>query len=259
MIRSIKKTPLKSTASTADFAKNYLTTLEPNDLIVVSASEQTKGRGTSSRSWHSPKDVNLYLTFAFSLDPTFRYAANLSQMMSVMVIDYFETKGIFLSAKWPNDLLLNQKKIGGILTEVISKGHLPMLSYSSLGFNVNMDSSELEYIDQRATSLYLETRQLWDIETLKEDLSSLFAFYLSRLEQNGFATFRAKYEQSLHLLGQEVILKKENTTITGIFKGVDEEGRLLVQEGTTIHGVTLADRLFSLENGSLKQKDRESH
>ncbi len=145
---------LESIPSTNTWAKEHALTFNPSHLTCITAEEQTGGRGRRDKKWLSPKGMNLYSTFYFVIPNSSSYLANLGQAMVLACAELLLEMEVPVEIKWPNDLLAQKKKIGGVLTETI-----PLQSeigvILGLGLNVNMSQELLMTIDQPATSLQL--------------------------------------------------------------------------------------------------------
>lgn len=171
----------ESLPSTNDFAKEFLKKLKRDELLLVTASEQTAARGQYGRRWFSPKKANLYATFAFLVDSQ-KEPLFFTQLLAKASLQALKEFDVAASIKWPNDLLVNQKKIAGILCETE-----PFLTHFGivigLGLNVNMTREQLNTIDQPATSLFAETGKLY---ALQDILDSVQEHFLCSLVQNRF-------------------------------------------------------------------------
>lgn len=159
----------ESLLSTNDWSKKEIASFARDELTLVSADVQTKGRGQYGRSWHSQKG-NLYASFCFFLDqdlcnpPALTY--QMAQTISQLLIGY----GMSCEIKIPNDLFVREKKIGGILCETVPfETQLGIII--GVGLNINMDHSTLEKIDQPATSFSNELGQTFDASLILDQLA----------------------------------------------------------------------------------------
>jgi BirA family biotin operon repressor/biotin-[acetyl-CoA-carboxylase] ligase len=156
-----------SLPSTNDFAKKNLSLFPLQGYSVITAEEQTAGRGRFSRTWHSPKGCNLYVTFV-----TFKQKVHLEeevQHLARIVQQLLKEHGITATLKWPNDLLINNKKVAGILIETVPyQGQTALII--GLGLNLNMSQEQLASINQAATSLFIQSGHLWDKAALLQEL-----------------------------------------------------------------------------------------
>ncbi len=155
--------------STNDWAKAHLSSFSREALHVISSDCQTSGRGRYGRKWISPRGSNLYATFVFFSETAEPVAITRLLALTAAALFPFECQ-----LKWPNDLLVNGKKIAGILCETSSDAII-----IGIGINVHMTAEELAQIDQPATSLQLETGRDYSVKELLHDLSGRFASELA--------------------------------------------------------------------------------
>ena len=147
-------TIFKEIGSTNDEAKTKVTQIENfNDSIAIFAEKQTSGRGRTGKTWESPANVNIYMSFAWYSPLKLSGLAGLSLASGVEISNNLEPIiGESLKIKWPNDLFLSEKKTGGILVETTSnkKGTSIVIG---VGLNVLMSDKVENPIDQDWTSL----------------------------------------------------------------------------------------------------------
>ncbi len=162
----MKKVYLPSVDSTNLYAKRQLADFPKDSLTMIVAETQTHGRGQFEKRWISPKG-NLYVTFVSFLPG---YPADMTQIplkTARQIQEWLFMYGITAKIKWPNDLLVNHKKIAGILCEtLVHENRLAVIL--GVGLNVNMTEQEASQIEQPATSLRMETGRLFDLNTLIE-------------------------------------------------------------------------------------------
>jgi BirA family transcriptional regulator, biotin operon repressor / biotin---[acetyl-CoA-carboxylase] ligase len=163
----------ESLTSTNDWVKGHLKTIPEGVLLCVSADEQTAARGQYGRKWFSPKGENLYATFGFLTEQR-HDPLTLTRLLAIATARTLEERGVRSILKWPNDLLVHQKKIAGILCETIPLPQRIGIAIG-VGLNVNMSQENLVLIDQPATSLLAETGHLHPIPEIKYRLAEHFA------------------------------------------------------------------------------------
>lgn len=213
----------------------------PRDrMTLVTAREQTDGRGRlKGRSWTSPRG-NLYLTLTLFLDMERKDSAHLGQVAAVAVRQAAMAHGVSgkqLQLKWPNDLMLEAamgfkpKKVGGILSEVfVSPPHL--VCCIGVGLNVQM-TPLVEERPQPVATLFsteeeeakreLKYREVAD--TVIERLVSCFNTFMTE----GFSPFLHPYGAALmHRVGERLISMQGGKKIEGLFLGIDPSGALLL-------------------------------
>ena len=211
---------------TISSTNDYLLRKEKNknkDIKICIAEEQTKGRGRRGKSWISPKFKNIY----FSLNSYLKKEdlSGLSIAVALSVSKVLTKINVMSLIKWPNDLLVGNKKICGILIETAKVGELTKVVIG-IGINVNMEYSEL--IDQEWTSIKLEKKQSVDRNSIITEMINQLCITLNKFEQEEFDYFLKKFTSLDLLKGKEFTLKdKPNETFIG--KGIDNKGLLIAQ------------------------------
>ena len=219
--------------STNTWAKQNVARLCQDTISLVTADEQTAGRGTFNRKWLSPASQNIYASFCLFLEDYSFSLHNIPQVLALTVAELIENCGLQAELKWPNDVLVNGKKIAGILTETVSFSDKIFLILG-VGLNVNMTRDELEAVlrlnpSKSATSLYVETGRAFDIESLIQELQTLFMANLVQFKQHGFGAFIGQYRSKLHGLGyKKVNISFRGNDLEGVMHSIQENGTLNV-------------------------------
>ncbi len=211
---------------TISSTNDYLLRKEKNknkDIKICIAEEQTKGRGRRGKSWISPKFKNIY----FSLNSYFKKEdlSGLSIAVALSVSKVLTKINVMSLIKWPNDLLVGNKKICGILIETAKVGELTKVVIG-IGINVNMEYSEL--IDQEWTSIKLEKKQSVDRNSIITEMINQLCITLNKFEQEEFDYFLKRFT-SLDLLRDKEFTLKDKPNETFIGKGIDNKGLLIAQ------------------------------
>lgn len=194
---------------------------------VVAAREQTQGRGRLDREWFSSVGANL--TFSILLRGKFspRQLPSASMAAAVAVAELLEAEGLKPSLKWPNDVLVNGKKICGILSEGIPGGVI-----IGIGLNVNMQNAE--HIDQPATSVLIATGRRSDVDELLGRLLKRLSVRLDEWTQGGFAKVRKSWEAKIPNIGNPVTVRNGAAVLIGILEGFGTDGELLLRDKTGV-------------------------
>lgn len=192
---------------------------------VIAAREQTQGRGRREREWLSSTGENL--TFSIFLRGSYdrRKLPAASMAAAVAVAELLEAEGLKPSLKWPNDVLVNGKKICGILSEGISDGVI-----IGIGLNVNMQNAE--HIDQPATAILMETGKRRDIDELLGKLLKRLSIHLDEWGRFGFSGIRNDWEARVRGAGQIVSVRDGGTVRTGVLAGFGESGELFLRDAS---------------------------
>lgn len=204
---------------------------------VIISDEQTGGRGRHGRSWISPPRKNLYLSMVLRPHIPPRDAAILTLMSAVACTHAVKNmSGIPVSIKWPNDIMVSNKKLGGILTEV--KADMDSIKHAiiGVGININTGSSELsEALKTSATSVMIETgtghsRTLLAVEILKE-----INKWHKTLLGKGKKPILDEWLRLSSTIGRTVQVREAKNKVTGIAEGIDNEGMLILKLGNGSH------------------------
>ena len=211
--------------STNTWTKKNAATLDAHQLTCVTALEQTAGRGRFFRQWISPKGQNIYATLFFCLPRDCPYLINLGQILSLSCIAVLKKNGFAPQIKWPNDIILEGKKVSGVLCETIPfEDRIGIVL--GIGINVNMSNELLEKIDQPATSLSQLSGQTWTLEQILEPVLNQFLTDLNILQTKGFEPFRNTYEQLLAFRGKMISCNDGVRNLKGICHSINFDGRL---------------------------------
>lgn len=226
-------------ASTNDEIQKYCN--EPNKYVVVCAKKQTAGRGRRGRNWSSC-DGNLFFSMAFEYElqksGELAFAASLSLLQAIKKIS--PNTGVKL--KWPNDVLLNNAKVSGILLEKGAE------KYMIIGVGVNIaDSPKLADAVYKITSLAECGIKISAIKFLQLFMES-FSQNLSLLQTRGFAVLREEWLKNAKNLEKEIIIRQNGKEEKGIFMGIDENAALLLKTPVGIKKILAGDVFFEEMN-----------
>lgn len=215
-----------STSSTMDVARAEAEAGAPEGTVVL-AEEQTKGRGRFGRAWVSPAGKNLYLTLI--IRPPLERLRSLSIVSPLAVaLAVEDCTGLSPRIKWPNDVIIDGRKLSGILIESESSGSSVRYALVGPGINVNLDVEPSSEIAGIATSLKHELGR----ETSREEL---LAAFLNRFEQlyEDAPRSDAVHEQwrsLLDTLGREIRVAFREQIYEGRAEDVDRDGNLVLVE-----------------------------
>jgi BirA family biotin operon repressor/biotin-[acetyl-CoA-carboxylase] ligase len=225
----IKK--ISTTRSTNDYLKDWSRKEVLENFTVVVAEEQTAGRGQRENIWHSEKGKNLTFSMLIRLgDFEVSRQFELNQAVSLgllMAIKKVLSKNFSSKIKWPNDILVNEKKIAGILIENTISGS--KIKQSVVGIGLNVNQINLPASLPNASSLQALTTNSFDLDILLKELVLSIQNYIFELEQN--ADFMQEYLQNLFQFKKDsqYLSNKNNIEFTGKIVGVSSEGKLDIQ------------------------------
>lgn len=213
-------------ASTMDVATELAIKGEPEGTVVLSES-QSRGRGRLGREWFSPRHKGIY--FSLILRPKILpgEAAVLTLLAAVSICEAVrETTGLNSQIKWPNDILLGHKKIGGILTELNAEMDVIRFIVIGMGLNVNNDKKSLL---PQATSLREEKKEnINRVELLKAILRSIEENYLL-FQKDGAHPILDKWRHFNLTLGRRVRILSHKEHIEAEAVDIDTDGSLLLR------------------------------
>jgi BirA family biotin operon repressor/biotin-[acetyl-CoA-carboxylase] ligase len=238
---------LASVGSTNDVALALLDS-KPADGTVVQATDQTAGRGQRGNQWQVEPGMNL--TFSLILYPTWLVGQQVFTLNKLIACALHETVAKFLpdsdvKIKWPNDLLVNRKKVAGMLIETQIEGDRLRVAVIGIGLNVN----QLEFgqeLQGRATSLAVEAGKHFSIENVLDCLlEKIEARYLKLRSGN---SSQVEHDYLKHLFGyqEDILLEVNGEQKLRHIVGVDRDGRLAVQEEGKLYFYGLKEIQFCL-------------
>lgn len=222
---------LTETDSTNAFAKSYLSNSSPIDGTVIMADVQTAGRGQHGATWYSEPGKNLTLSIIYHthfLPAKAQFYLNMAVSLAI-----YDTVNQWLPEnnshiKWPNDILLSGKKVCGILIENTLRGENLLYSIIGIGWNINQARFPEEL--PMATSMALVGERNFDLQALLADLLQHLEARFLQLKQGSKSSLRTAYLEALYGKDIPLSMKDDTGTFTGIIKGVDDTGRLLVEK-----------------------------
>jgi len=233
-----------SISSTSTWVRSNLEMLDPQQMTCITAQEQTAGKGRFQRKWISPKGENLCATYYFSVPSNSSYIPNLGQILGISCCETLINFGFSPQVKWPNDILIDKKKISGILCETTSIGD-SLGIILGIGLNINMTDETLHKIDQPATSLKIISGKEWDIKKILTKLSECFLKNLNTLKSEGFQPFAPFCEEVLAFKGQEVTFQDGNRLLSGICHTLSKNGNLILLSDSGEETEVLAGAMVS--------------
>ncbi|GEM52138.1 biotin--[acetyl-CoA-carboxylase] ligase [Empedobacter brevis] len=198
---------------------------DANSWTVIHAKNQTKGKGYAGNEWKVTAGENLTFSFLLKTDYSFQELIYFNEWISNVICLFLKQFHSKSNVKWPNDIILNDKKVCGILIEN-HRSNGRMNSVIGIGMNVNQtDFNQLP----KATSIRKVTDKEYDIEEILAGLMHLFEAEYSILEQKDFNQIHQTYLDNLFRKDENstFILNGEETN--GIIRDVNEAGNLLIE------------------------------
>jgi BirA family transcriptional regulator, biotin operon repressor / biotin---[acetyl-CoA-carboxylase] ligase len=214
-----------------DSTNSWLISCSPDYPAVCLAEWQTNGRGRRGRRWVSPFAANLYLSLGWQFDDVPPGFTALGMVVAIAVVRALRTLNISgVAIKWPNDLLVSGRKLGGILVEIHGEPPGCVRAVIGIGINVCMPKEVAAQIDQPWIDIAnLVTGAVPDRNQLAVAIIEELVTALLEFEVQGFSAFAADWRTLDMVAGRVVDLQYQQQIINGTALGVDQDGALLLQ------------------------------
>ena len=226
----VKVIQLEEVDSTNSYGKKHIYEFEDKTAIITK--KQTSGRGRLNRSWVDLGEENLFLSIILKPSETFNEIyPNLTQYLSVTLCKVIESYGIQTQIKWPNDVLIDGKKIAGILSETVMQGQKLKGIVLGVGVNLNSNHEKINAIPNKiATSLNIETQKAIDLKEFLNKLLTEFFEHYDEFLQSGFLQIKDDYIKRNCFLGKELKVQVFNHIESGLAKAVNDLGELVLED-----------------------------
>jgi len=208
----------------------------------VIAEHQTAGRGRSDKIWLSPSGSGLCLSLAYTFAELPRHLPSLTLAIGAAIATALENLGAKdLALKWPNDLMAQDGKLGGILTELQSKGEGGRAVVVGLGLNVDLPD-RMRYMPpaswtSKFTDLAACLPELPERAALIAAVIRSIVECIERFAREGFGHFHSIWQRYDWLKGRRWSVQQAQRRITGVAEGIDEEGALLLRTNAGLERV----------------------
>ncbi|WP_423147632.1 biotin--[acetyl-CoA-carboxylase] ligase [Rubrolithibacter danxiaensis] len=221
--------------STNNYLKYRLSNSEPlPEGTVILADEQYAGRGQINNNWLSEPGKNL--TFSILFTPSFippQQQFLLNKVISIGINDALcKIIGDDLRIKWPNDIFMKNKKLGGVLIENIVQGS--RWKYAIAGIGINVNQAVFPETIQNVTSISQILQRDYDLKTLLGDLCKAIEVRYLQLRSGKFDLLHQEYVEKLYRFGEDQLFRIEDKEISGKIMDVDEDGSLKIQFDNSI-------------------------
>ena len=228
--------------STNDLAFNLAEGEAPEGTLVV-AEKQTRGKGRLGRNWFSPPKLGVWMSLILrppilpSQAPGLSIAASLA-----LVLTTKELTGLPAFIKWPNDVIVNNQKFCGILTELSAE--LDKINFVILGVGINVNHTERDFpknLRSIATSLRIEKgEQVSRVDFLKRFLEKFEKIYL-QYKKTGLLTFKEECLRHSYLLGKKIKIQVGSEILEGKAENLDDNGALILRTKEGLRTITAGD------------------
>ncbi|MBL4954160.1 biotin--[acetyl-CoA-carboxylase] ligase [Neobacillus sp. OS1-32] len=233
----------ESVESTQKIAHQLAAKNVPEGTVVI-ADEQRSGRGRMNRNWHSPKYTGIWMSLILRPNIPLSKAPQLTLLTAVAIVQAIEEiTGITAEIKWPNDVLIQGRKITGILTELQAEADRIHSIIIGIGINVNQKKEDFpRELQEKASSLLIEkgtpVSRAEMIRSIFKHFEKLYLLYLDK----GFFPIKLLWESYAISIGKILKARTLTEVIEGKALGITEEGVLKIEDASgTIHHVYSAD------------------
>ncbi len=198
---------------------------DANSWTVIYAKNQTKGKGYAGNEWKVIVGENLTFSFLLKTAYSFQELIYFNQWISNTICSFLKQFSANVKVKWPNDIILNNKKVCGILIE---NHRTNGVMNSVIGIGINVNQTDFNHLP-KAISLNIATDKKYDIEEILTDLMRGFEKEFSILEQKRFDLIHETYLENLFKKDETSSFRLNNQSIDGIIRDVNEAGNLIVE------------------------------
>ncbi len=220
--------------STNDLAFKLIKENQAHHNTIIIANSQTKGRGRQDRSWLSPPG-NLYLSLI--LQPNDKGNSSITDysfLAACVIGDVLQSYQIQTKYKWPNDIMLDDKKLAGILLQFQRINNVNNLV---IGVGVNLTSAP-------PYAISLANHNIGK-ENFLQNFTTIFSDYQNQYQKFGFASIRERWKNNAYKIGEKIVLSNDmEGQMEGVFLDIDQSGNLLLlDDKKKIHKISAAEIL----------------
>lgn len=234
---------LEEIDSTNNYAKLNIEAFA--DRTVIHAKHQNLGRGRLTRRWVDLGEGNLFMSFVLKPSDIFNEIyPNITQYLSVVLCDLLESYGVKPQIKWPNDVLVNGKKIAGILSESVMQGGKFKGLIVGIGVNLNAKQADVNAVpDKLVTALNLELGKNVNLDDFRTKLVKGFFNTYDKFLENGFLMIKDDYINRNCFLNKELNVQIFNNVESGLAKSINDKGELVLLTNNKELVLTIGDIL----------------
>jgi len=221
---------LDTVDSTNDHLKQFVDQQKLPRICITEC--QTHGKGRHERQWYSPYGDNIYLSILYPWHAELDQLTGLSLVIALSVCDAIEANCKLpqsLTVKWPNDIVAQHKKLGGILIEVVSGAEGQCAVIIGIGVNVNMYQASEDHIDQAWTSLYEITDHYHDRNRLCAGIINQILKDVPKFQKSALDEFMPPWKPRDYLYQRDIKLRSHQTCYQGQGAGINAQGHLVLK------------------------------
>lgn len=232
-------------SSTNDLAAQAAREGEPEGLVIT-AIGQTSGRGRRGRLWQDEPGQSILMSLLFRPNLELSETPALGFAVSLAIAEWLESLGLRPELKWPNDVLINGRKIAGMLIEHVYCDGSDAIA-AGVGVNVNQQCFDGD-LKSIATSLHLQTDRLYDIAELQKTLAETIFLKYTNFVTAGSEEILESWRNYMWGVGESVEILTESDTLSGVIQGVDDVGALIISGRFGQQAIYAADAIKTIRN-----------
>ena len=214
----------------------------PNGFVLA-AVEQTAGRGRYNRHWVSKAGQDLTFSFLLYTRHDIPEISSLPMAVALGTASALDTFGMATRTKWPNDILVRENKIGGILCQNsnVRYAHESAIIVG-IGVNVNMMEADADSIEKPATSLRIETGRTYPIKDVLNIILENLPYWVDLWEEGSFPAIREDWVARCCYMGERITVGEGKELKSGILEGFGSKGQIIIRsEDGRMHDVWAGD------------------
>ena len=202
---------------------------------IIAANKQNKGRGRLNRNWESPKG-NLYFSLVLQPKIAIEKTSQISLVaicaLQIAVAKIFQQQNIVakIQNKWPNDLLIDQKKVAGILLESKISNKICDFVILGIGVNINSNPTQTLFPSTNIKNFSCEISTSKMLEFFLEEFENLYENWLNF----GFKNIRNLWHKNAYNLNSQIRINIDKSVVDGIFQEIDKDGRLIIKTNNNV-------------------------
>jgi len=232
------------TDSTNTRAKDLAIKGAPEGTLVVSE-KQTKGRGRKGRNWFSPSRGGIYTSLILRPRIPPNEAPKMTLLTAVAVAETLHSlTQLKANIKWPNDILINGKKIAGILTEISTE--MDAIDYIVVGLGMNVNTYNFpDDIHEKATSIFIETGKHFPRVKLIREYIQWHEKYYEIFKKSGFEPILKRWKELSNIIGRKIMVEMIDKKYIGEVQDIDSDGILILKDNSgKYHRISSGDVTF---------------
>ena len=212
--------------STNDYAKKVA--LQESEGTVIISEEQTKGKGKIGRQWYSKSKEGIWMSIILKPNIMPQKAPFITLIAGASIAKALNDLGVEITIKWPNDIIINNKKMAGILTELSAE--IDRINYIVLGIGINVKTMEFsQEISEIATSLYKEGHKISRVDIVRNILEEFEKLYLKYINEDSKEETLNICRDYSAIIGKDVYLIRDEEKELVRCLDMNQEGNLVVR------------------------------